>query len=288
MKNIIMERYDFVVLFDVVNGNPNGNPDADNMPRIDSATQLGKITDVCIKRFIRNYVDLVKEGNEGFLIYVSDGAILNNKHQLAYDALNLTPKSKKLPKDKNEANMITDLMCRNFYDIRTFGAVMNTEVNAGQVTGPVQFQFSKSIDPIIPELIRMTRKSVTNKLDAEKERTMGHKWIVPYALYKMEGHISASLAAKTGFTYDDLELLWQALIFMFENNRSSTRGKMTTRKLIIFKHDSKYGNTQADNLFNTIYINRKDYDKYANCFEDYVITISNDKIPSNVELIEKL
>ena len=212
MADVIKHRYEFVLLFDVENGNPNGDPDAGNLPRIDPETSLGLVTDVCIKRKIRNYVDLVKGGEEGYDIYVREGAVLNAQHRKAYSALGLTPVDKKLPKKQEDARKIVDFMCRHFFDIRTFGAVMTTEVNCGQVRGPVQLGFSRSIDPIVQQEITITRMAVTSERDAEKkDREMGRKHIIPYALYRLEGYVSAALAEKTGFNEDDLELLWEAL-----------------------------------------------------------------------------
>lgn len=207
----IENRYEFVMLFDVENGNPNGDPDAGNMPRIDPETSYGIVTDVCIKRKIRDYVATVKDEEPGFQIYVRDGAVLNAQHELAYKKYDLKIEEKKLPKDEADAKKLTGFMCQNFYDIRTFGAVMTTKVNCGQVRGPVQINFSRSIDPIVPQEITITRVAVTSKEDAEKkEHEMGRKHIVPYALYRVEGYISANLAQKvTGFDEKDLALLWR-------------------------------------------------------------------------------
>ncbi|WP_319378931.1 type I-C CRISPR-associated protein Cas7/Csd2 [uncultured Methanocorpusculum sp.] len=239
----IENRYEFVMLFDVENGNPNGDPDAGNMPRIDPETSYGIVTDVCIKRKIRDYVATVKEEEPGFQIYVRDGAVLNAQHELAYKNYEMKPEEKKLPKDEADAKKITGFMCENFYDIRTFGAVMTTKVNCGQVRGPVQINFARSIDPIVPQEITITRVAVTSKEDAEKkEHEMGRKHIVPYALYRVEGYISANLAQKvTGFDDTDLDLLWESLINLFEHDHSAARGKMATRKLFVFKHDSALG-----------------------------------------------
>jgi len=286
----IENRYEFVMLFDVENGNPNGDPDAGNMPRIDPETSYGIVTDVCIKRKIRDYVATVKEEEPGFQIYVRDGAVLNAQHELAYKNYDMTPEEKKLPKDEADAKKITGFMCKNFYDIRAFGAVMTTKVNCGQVRGPVQINFARSIDPIVPQEITITRVAVTSKEDAEKkEHEMGRKHIVPYALYRVEGYISANLAQKvTGFDDTDLDLLWESLINLFEHDHSAARGKMATRKLFVFKHDSALGCAPSHVLFDQISVKRKDAAKPARSFEDYVIKVDSDKVPKSVELIEKL
>jgi len=282
-KNI-ENRYEFVIFFDVENGNPNGDPDAGNMPRIDYETGLGIVTDVCLKRKIRNYVELAKEEKTGYRIYVKEAAVLNNLNKEAYIALDEEPKGKK-DKPLPEA---TEFMCKNFYDVRTFGAVMSTDVNCGQVRGAVQFNFARSIDPIIQQEITVTRMAVTKEADEEKMRTMGKKFVVPYALYKGEGYISAHLAEKTFFTEDDLELLWQAIENMFEHDHSAARGKMALRKLIVFKHDSKLGNAPSHKLFDRISVERKDETKPARAYTDYEIKINKEKLPSGVELIEKV
>ncbi len=286
----IENRYEFVMLFDVENGNPNGDPDAGNMPRIDPETSYGIVTDVCIKRKIRDYVATIKEEEPGFQIYVRDGAVLNVQHELAYKNYDMKPEEKKLPKDEADAKKITGFMCKNFFDIRTFGAVMTTKVNCGQVRGPVQINFSRSIDPIVPQEITITRVAVTSKEDAEKkDHEMGRKHIVPYALYRVEGYISANLAQKvTGFDDMDLDLLWEALINLFEHDHSAARGKMVTRKLYVFKHDSALGCAPSHVLFDLISVKRKDASKPARSFEDYAIKVDTDKVPKSVELIEKL
>ena len=286
----IENRYEFVMLFDVENGNPNGDPDAGNMPRIDPETSYGIVTDVCLKRKIRDYVATVKEEEPGFQIYVRDGAVLNAQHELAYKNYDMKPEEKKLPKDEADAKKITGFMCKNFFDIRTFGAVMTTKVNCGQVRGPVQINFARSIDPIVPQEITITRVAVTSKEDAEKkEHEMGRKHIVPYALYRVEGYISANLAQKvTGFDDTDLDLLWESLINLFEHDHSAARGKMATRKLFVFKHDSALGCAPSHVLFDLISVKRKDASKPARSFEDYAINVDTDKIPKSVELIEKL
>lgn len=288
MSNVVNRKIDFILLFDVENGNPNGDPDAGNMPRMDAETGIGLVSDVCLKRKVRNYVQLLKDNEPGYDIYVTEGAVLNNQHKKAYDALDLKPESKKLPKDKEKARQITEFMNKNFFDIRTFGAVMTNEVNGGQVRGPVQFNFSKSIDIITPQSISMTRMAVTNEKDEEKEKTFGSKWIVPYALYKMTGHISAAFAQKSGFTEEDLELLWSALINMFEHDHSASRGLMSARKLIVFEHDTKLGNAPAHKLFDLVEVSKKDTVVVPRSYKDYEVKIFNDKVPNGVTLIEKL
>ncbi|KMY68407.1 CRISPR-associated protein Csd2 [Desulfocarbo indianensis] len=289
MPEPIQNRYEFVYLFDVENGNPNGDPDAGNLPRLDPETSRGLVTDVCLKRKVRNYVMLDKEEAEGFKIYVKEKAVLNRQHELAYAALELKPEQKKLPKDEAKARELTSWMCANFYDIRTFGAVMTTEVNCGQVRGPVQLNFASSIEPIVPLEIGITRMAVTNERDLEKERTIGRKHIVPYALYRAEGFISAPLAAKTGFGQEDLELLWEALCNMFEHDRSAARGKMAARRLYVFKHDSKLGNAPAQKLFDLIKVRAApDGQGPTRRFEDYVVDVDRDQVPANVSLEEML
>ncbi|GAE89356.1 type I-C CRISPR-associated protein Cas7/Csd2 [Acetivibrio straminisolvens] len=283
----LIKRYEFILFFDVENGNPNGDPDAGNMPRIDPETSHGIITDVCIKRKVRNYVDIAKNNEKHYEIYVQENAVLNNLNKLAYDELKIPQVSKKLPKDKEEAKKLTDYMCQRFFDIRTFGAVMTTDVNCGQVRGPVQFGFAKSIDPIVPQEISITRMAVTNEKDAEKERTMGRKHIVPYALYRMEGFISAPLARKTGFNTQDLEVLWDSLINMFDHDRSAARGKMSTRKLIIFEHSSELGNCSANKLFDLVDVERIDSSKPPRSYNDYLIKIDKTNLPEGVKCIEK-
>ncbi|EJG08366.1 CRISPR-associated protein, Csd2 family [Methanofollis liminatans DSM 4140] len=283
MSEIIKNRYEFVLLFDVENGNPNGDPDMGNMPRVDPQTGYGIVTDVCLKRKIRDYVDLVKSGEAGYDIYVKSGVVLNDQNKKAYDYLGIKPDSKK-PKDDE----LTKFMCQNFFDIRAFGAVMTTEVNCGQVRGPVQFCFARSADPIFQQEVTVTRCAVTNERDAEKGQTMGKKQIVPYGLYRAEGYISAHLAKKTtGFNEDDLNLLWDSLINMFEHDHSAARGKMSARKLIVFKHESELGNCQSHILFDKVKVEHLSRDLPPRSFADYNVTIADD-IPKGVELIEKL
>lgn len=287
----INNRYEFVYLFDVENGNPNGDPDAGNMPRIDPETGHGLVTDVCLKRKVRNFVDIAKKGEEGFNIYVSEKAILNQKNEWAYKELGWKPEKKKLPKKWEDARKVTRWMCDNFFDVRTFGAVMTTEVNCGQVRGPVQFTFSKSVEQIVPSEISITRMAVTNEKDLEKEKTMGRKHIIPYALYRAEGYVSAHLAdgdKGTGFSESDLELLWQALENMFEHDHSAARGKMNARRLIVFKHDSKLGNAPAHKLFDTVKVTRKnDSNTPARSYNDYVVEIDKSAVPNSVQVEDK-
>lgn len=287
----ITNRYDFVYLFDVKNGNPNGDPDNGNMPRIETQTQKGLVTDVSLKRKVRNYVDLVKGGKPPYAIYMQEKAVLNNQHKKAYEALGLPPETKKLPKDEAKARELTRWMCANFFDIRTFGAVMTTEVNAGQVRGPVQMTFAESEDVIVPQEVSITRSSVTNERDADKERTMGRKHILPYALYRSYGYISASLAGDdtkgTGFSEEDLELFFDALCNMFDHDHSAARGQMNSCGLIVFKHALPLGNARAQDLFKLVKINKNDGVVYPRAFTDYAVTIDRDNLPEGVEIMEK-
>ncbi|MDD2402098.1 MAG: type I-C CRISPR-associated protein Cas7/Csd2 [Clostridia bacterium] len=289
MSEVIKNRYEFVVLFDVENGNPNGDPDAGNMPRIDAETGYGIVTDVCIKRKIRNYVEVVKDDCEGYKIYVKEGAILNKQHETAYIHLGIDPTDKKAVKENS--GLLKDFMCKNFFDVRTFGAVMTTKVNCGQVRGPVQINFARSIDPIVAQELTITRMAVTTEKDAEnKTNEMGRKHIVPYALYKTEGYISANLAKKTtGFSEEDLELLWEAIINMFEHDHSAARGKMAVRKLIVFKHDSDIGNAPSHKLFELISVEKKNNDDIpTRKYSDYDVKIDTANVPEGVSIIEKI
>lgn len=284
----IKNRYEFVILFDVENGNPNGDPDSGNMPRVDPETGLGIVTDVCLKRKIRNYVEMVKEDATGYRIYIKDGVPLNRSDAEAYAALDVTEETLKSKKKDNAALdlQIRDWMCKNFYDIRTFGAVMTTFVknhlNCGQVRGPVQLGFARSIDPIIPQEVTITRIAITTEEDAARKGTeMGRKYIVPYGLYKCEGYVSANLARKTtGFSEEDIELLWDAIVNMFENDHSAARGKMAVRELIIFKHDNELGCAPSHKLFDTIRIEKKN--EIPRSYADYVVTVDEAAIPAGV------
>jgi CRISPR-associated protein Csd2 len=290
MTTPIQNRYEFVLLYDVENGNPNGDPDAGNMPRIDPETGHGIVTDVCLKRKIRNYVDLVAGGTPGYRIYVTEGIPLNQNHVEAYTSVeSLEPGTKA---DAAGVDKARRWMCANFFDVRTFGAVMTTGDNCGQVRGPVQLNFSRSIDPIAQQEVTITRQTVTRIEDIDKERTMGRKHIVPYGLYRVEGYVSAKLANDetkgTGFSDRDLELLWEAIINMFEHDRSAARGKMATRKLVVFKHDSDLGNAPAHLLFDLVRVSRKPEAMPPRSFSDYEVRINRDQTPANVELIEML
>lgn len=290
MAEAIKNRYEFTILFDVENGNPNGDPDAGNMPRIDPETGYGLVTDVCLKRKIRNCVETMCEDKAGYKIYIKEGVPLNDSDNTAYEALGTDEKKiKELKKDDPDVDKkICQFMCQNFFDIRTFGAVMTTFVkaalNCGQVRGPVQFGFARSIDPIVTQEVTITRVAITTKKDAENKSTeMGRKYIVPYALYRVDGYISANLARKvTGFSDEDLELLWKAIINMFEYDHSAARGNMAVRELIVFKHDSELGNAPAYKLFDTINVKRKDGVIAARNYSDYEVTVAEDKLPDGV------
>ncbi len=290
----IANRYEFVYLFDVTNGNPNGDPDAGNLPRLDPETNQGLVTDVCLKRKIRNYVSLEKEGGPGYAIYMQEKAVLNNQHQEAYKALGLKAESKKLPKEAEKAKALTDWMCQNFFDVRTFGAVMTTEVNTGQVRGPIQMAFATSIDPVVPLEISITRMAVTTEKEAEKQsgdnRTMGRKHIIPYGLYRAHGFISAKLAERTGFSEEDLELVWRALANMFEHDHSAARGEMSARKLIVFKHENAMGNAPAHKLFELVKVDRVAgiSDTPARHFADYKVTVDTQSVPAGVSVKDYL
>ena len=290
MAEVIKNRYEFVVLFDVENGNPNGDPDAGNMPRIDPETGHGIVTDVCLKRKIRNYVETVKNGGPGYNIYIQEKMPLNTCDKKAYEYLKVDEKSINDEKKKNPEldEKIKDFMCMNYFDIRTFGAVMVTFVkaalNCGQVRGPVQLGFARSIDPVVQQEVTITRIAITKEADAEKKGTeMGRKYIIPYALYRAEGFISANIAQKsTAFTEDDLELLWNAIINMFENDHSAARGKMSVRELIVFKHDTELGNAPSYKLFNTVKVGRKDNSFPARKYYDYQVDVDFASIPNGV------
>ena len=280
MSSPIQNRYDFVILFDVENGNPNGDPDAGNMPRVDPETGYGLVTDVCLKRKIRNYVETLKEDAAGYRIYIKDQVPLQRSDAEALNYAGVTGDLKAAKKnDPTLDAKLRDFMCRNFYDIRTFGAVMTTFVkgalNCGQVRGPVQLGFARSIDPILPQEVTITRVAITTEADAEKKGTeMGRKYIVPYALYRAEGFVSANLARKTtGFSEEDLQLLWQAILNMFENDHSAARGKMAVRELIIFKHDSELGNAPAHKLFDAVHVERVEGVAAPRKYSDYTVTV---------------
>ena len=296
MAEAIKNRYEFVVLFDVENGNPNGDPDAGNMPRVDQETGHGIVTDVCLKRKIRNYIEAAFEGEEGCRIYVKDRVPLERSDKEAYAYLGIEEAGIKEAK-KNDSDLdrkVSNFMCGNFYDIRAFGAVMTTFVksalNCGQVRGPVQLGFARSIDPIMPQEVGITRIAITTEKDAQVKNTeMGRKYIVPYALYKVEGYISANLARKvTGFSEADLEKLWDSIINMFEIDHSAARGNMSVRELIVFKHESELGNAPAYKLFDTISIKRKDPSVPVRTYQDYEIHVDNDHLPQGVECLRMI
>lgn len=294
----ITHRYEFVYLFDVTNGNPNGDPDAGNLPRLDPETNHGLVTDVALKRKIRNYVALEKDQGgkpePGYAIYMQEKSVLNSQHQLAWEALGIPPDSKdkykKLPKEEAKAREITAWMCSNFFDVRTFGAVMTTETNSGQVRGPVQLAFATSVEPVIPMEVSITRMAVTNERDLEKERTMGRKHILPYGLYRAHGFVSAKLAERTGFSDADLQLLWRALINAFEHDRSAARGEMAARKLVVFEHDNAMGNAHAHTLLERVKVVRctEETDAPARKFSDYRVTVDRDALPAGITVTELL
>ncbi len=320
-EGAVCNRHEFVLFFDVTNGNPNGDPDAGNLPRLDPETNLGLVSDVCLKRKIRNYVELARESEHGMRIYVTEGAILNEKHREAYAAVRsedpqVAKAAKLSPKDDKEANSVRDWMCAHFFDIRAFGAVLSTGINAGQVRGPVQLNFARSVEPVLPLEISITRMAATTEKEKKEReagsedertdnRTMGRKHIIPYGLYRAHGYVSAPLASHavkgTGFSEDDLELLWDALANMFEHDRSAARGEMATRKLIVFRHDSALGNAQAGDLFDRVTVERVQNGSAhpvgaqethnwppARAWSDYRVSIDREGLPSGVEVIEKV
>ncbi|MFZ0929013.1 MAG: type I-C CRISPR-associated protein Cas7/Csd2 [Syntrophobacteraceae bacterium] len=287
-----MNRYDFVYLFDVKDANPNGDPDAGNLPRIDPETGEGLVTDVCLKRKIRNYIAIKHKNTPPYEIYFTEGAVLNLTHKRAYEHIGEKAEPKKLPKDAAKAREITGFMCQNFYDIRTFGAVMSTEVNCGQVRGPVQLSFARSIEPIVSSEHAITRSSVTNEADKEKERTMGRKYTVPYALYRAQGFVNPFLAEQpngTGFNEKDLELLWEALVNAFQFDQSAARpaGSMAARELIIFRHERALGNVPSHALFERVGIKRSDDSKPARDYSDYTLELDEKNLPAGVSIIRR-
>ena len=303
MGETIKNRYEFVVLFDVENGNPNGDPDAGNMLRIDPESGLGLVTDVCLKRKIRNYIETVKEDAKGYKIYIKEDIPLNRSDREACEALGIhesedkkvTEGLKKLKKSDPDVDVkLRNYMCENFYDIRTFGAVMTTFVkaalNCGQVRGPVQIGFARSVDPIVSQEVTITRVAITTEKDAENKNTeMGRKNIVPYGLYRAEGYISANLARKvTGFSEEDLELLWEAIINMFEHDHSAARGNMAVRELIVFKHSKELGDCPAYKLFDAIEIRKKDGVEYPRKYQDYMVQIHEEQVPDSVNVMRMI
>lgn len=315
---VLANRYDFVLIFEVANGNPNGDPDAGNMPRIDPETNHGLVTDVSLKRKVRNYVEFAHAGDDGRHIYVQEGAILNEKHRSAYKAVRpddakVDKEAKLNPRDDAEAARLKDFMCANFFDVRSFGAVMSTGINCGQVRGPAQMTFAQSIEPIVPLEISITRMAATNEKEkAERQagddtnertdnRTMGRKHIVPYGLYRAHGFVSAKLAERTGFSEDDLALLFEALETMFEHDHSAARGEMASRKLVVFKHQNALGNAPAHALFDRVKVGRNIDGAFravddkgignlppARKFSDYIVEIDREGLPEGVEIIERL
>ena len=277
-------RYDFLFLFDAQDANPNGDPDAGNLPRIDAESGQGLVTDVCIKRKIRNFVETTQPEKR---IYFKEFAVHNQQHEEAYKALDIGEPSKAKRAEKDKAR---EWMCQNFYDVRTFGAVMATKVNCGQVRGPVQISFARSIDPIVTSEHAITRTSVTDEKDIEKERTMGRKFTIPYGLYKAQGFVNPFLADQTGFSDDDLELLFNALenAFQFDQSAARPAGSMNPRALIIFKHDNQLGNAPSHKLFELVTVEKKDGVEVPRAFSDYKVTIDRDNLPQGVEIIERL
>ena len=284
--NAIQNRYEFVMLFDCENGNPNGDPDAGNMPRTDPETNFGIVTDVCLKRKIRNFVELYKEGKTGYNILIKADKSLNSKFTEAYDALGLTKKQK--GKDADAVRQAQQYICQNYFDVRTFGAVMSTgDDPCGIVRGPVQINFARSIDPVFPQDITITRQAKTTEdRQAAGSTEMGKKSIIPYGLYRAEGYVSAMQAQKvTGFSEDDLELLWTAILHMFDEDHSAARGKMCMRALYVFKHESPLGNAPSHVLFDKIQVKKKS-ELPARAFTDYEITI-DETMPEGVTLERK-
>lgn len=289
----LANRYDFVLLFDVKDGNPNGDPDAGNLPRLDAETGHGLVTDVALKRKVRNFVGLVKGEQPPHEIYVKEKAILNNQHKRAYLGIGREDLLAGDDKKRKGGDAVDDArawMCRNFFDVRTFGAVMSTGINCGQVRGPIQLTFARSVDPIVASEHSITRMAVATEAEAEKQdgdnRTMGRKHTVPYGLYRAHGFVSAFLAKQTGFSEDDLALFWQALCQMFEHDRSAARGEMTTRGLYVFKHDSELGNAPAHSLFERVQVQRKAGVEVPRSFADYGVSVAADDLPSGVTLIQ--
>ena len=289
----LAHRYDFVLLFDVKDGNPNGDPDAGNLPRLDAETGHGLVTDVALKRKVRNFVGLVNGEQPPYEIYVKEKAILNNQHKRAYIGIGREDLLAGDDKKRKGGDAVDDArawMCRNFFDVRTFGAVMSTGINCGQVRGPIQLTFARSIDPIVASEHSITRMAVATEAEAEKQegdnRTMGRKHTVPYGLYRAHGFVSAFLAKQTGFSDDDLTLFWQALCQMFEHDRSAARGEMTTRGLYVFQHDSELGNAPAHALFERVQVQRNMGVEVPRSFADYAVSVAADDLPNGVTLMQ--
>lgn len=282
-----MNRFDFVYLFDAHDANPNGDPDAGNLPRVDAETGHGLVTDVCLKRKVRNYVGMTRGNVPPHEIYFTDGAVLNRKHERAYEALGEKP-SDKLPRDLAKARELTGFMCRNFFDIRTFGAVMSTEVNCGQVRGPIQISFARSVEPVVTSEHAITRSSVTNERDLEKERTIGRKFTVPYGLYRAHGFVNPFLASQTGFDDADLQLLWEALANAFQFDQSAARpaGSMTVRRLIAFEHPSELGAAPSHRLLEAVSVSKKQAVEVPRSFSDFDVAIDRSAIPGEIRVHE--
>lgn len=294
MSELIRNRYDFTLIFDVQDGNPNGDPDAGNLPRIDPETGHGLVTDVCLKRKVRNYVGLTKREEPPFEIYVKEKAILNKTHERAYNAIGASELLKAEDKKRKGGDKVDEArkwMCDNFYDVRTFGAVMSTGINCGQVRGPIQMTFGRSVDPVVTLEHSITRMAVATEAEAEKQqgdnRTMGRKNTIPYGVYVAHGFVSANLANQTGFNEDDMNLFWDALCNMFEHDRSAARGLMSTQKVIIFKHDSELGNAPAHELFKRVKITRKDISKPPRSFDDYNLVVDKEALPTGVTIVTR-
>lgn len=278
-------RYDFIYLFDVQDANPNGDPDAGNLPRVDVETGQGLVTDVCLKRKIRNYVQMTRPGDDTHRIYFTEGAILNTLHKSAHEAVGIPSAESKTPKPELK-DKATRWMCEHYYDVRTFGAVMSTEINCGQVRGPIQISFARSIDPIVSSEHAITRSSVTNEKDAEKERTMGRKFTVPYALYRAHGFVNPFLARQTGFSDGDLDILFEGLANAFQFDQSAARpaGSMNPRALIVFKHDSALGSAPSHDLFDRVQVRKKEGVEAPRSFADYEVRIDREGLPSSIDL----
>ena len=284
MATELKNRYDFMLLFDVKDGNPNGDPDAGNLPRIDAETGEGLVTDVCLKRKVRNYVQIVKDGVPGFDIFVKEKAVLNNLVDKAYEELGIDANAKKPAKGEN-IDKGRNLLCKKYFDIRTFGAVLSVGANAGQVRGPVQITFARSVDPVVTMEHSITRMAVTKAEDVDKERTMGRKNTIPYGLFVAYGFVSPALAKQSGFSEEDLSLLWEALVGMFDQDHSSARGMMATQKLVVFKHDSALGNAPSHRLFDLVKIEKKPGVEVPRKFADYDVSIPIDKdLPAGVHV----
>ena len=283
MAELIKNRYDFVLLFDVTDGNPNGDPDAGNLPRVDAETGMGIVTDVCLKRKVRNFVQMVKGNEKPYDIFIKERSVLNTMIDESHEQEEVKTVEKKA--DKTEA--ARQWMCSNYFDIRTFGAVLSTGKNAGQVRGPVQLTFGRSVDPVVALEHTITRVAKTTEDRAETGGSeMGRKFTVPYGLYRAHGFVSAHLAAQTGFHTDDLDLLWESLKLMFDHDHSAARGMMNTRKLIVFKHSSALGNAPAHELFDRVCISKKETNKPARLYQDYEVKIDKDGLPQGVEILE--